>query len=76
MEHEAGIEWVTGQGWDLGVDGDLGVSLDLGTNRVRQGAQGQMEGCWRCDGNRMDFGTEGVVEDDGVGWTCQRSISD
>ena len=26
--------------------------------------------------NRMDFGTEGIVEDDGVGQTCQRSISD
>ena len=28
-----------------------------------------MEGCQRCDRNRMDFGTEGVVEDDRVGQT-------
>ena len=25
-----------------------------------KGEQGQMEGCWRCDGNRMDFGMEKV----------------
>ena len=27
-----------------------------GTNK----GQGQMEGYWRCDGNRMDFGMEKV----------------
>ena len=31
MEHEAGIEWVTGH--RLGMDMDLGVSSGLGINR-------------------------------------------
>ena len=28
--------------------------------RMKQGEQGQMEGCWRCDGNRMDLRMERV----------------
>ena len=28
--------------------------------RMKQGEQGQMEGCQRCDGNRMDLRTERV----------------
>ena len=24
----------------------------------------------------MDFGADGIAEDDGAGWTCRRSISD
>ena len=24
----------------------------------------------------MDFGADGIVEDGGAGWTCQRSIGD
>ena len=36
-----------------------------------------MEGCWRCDGNRMDFWNgKAIAEDDGVGQTCQRFIGD
>ena len=44
---------------------------------MKQGGQGQTEGCQRCDGNRMDFWNgKGIVEDGGVEWTCQRSIGD
>ena len=44
---------------------------------MKQGGQGQMEGCRRCDGNRNGLlGMEGIVEDGGAGWTCWRSISD
>ena len=45
--------------------------------RMKQGEQGQIEGCQRCDGNRVDLrqgkcSREGVVPDG----LCQRSISD
>ena len=44
---------------------------------MRQGGQGQMEGCWRCDGNRNGLGEQkGIAEDGGVGRTCRRSIGD
>ena len=44
---------------------------------MRQGGQGQMEGCRRCNGNRDRlWDGKGVAEDDGVGWTCWRSIGD
>ena len=44
---------------------------------MKQGEQGQMEGCWRCDGSRMDLGWgrcsgEEAVQDG----LCQRSIRD
>ena len=52
------------------------ISVKQGTEgqRVRQGGQGQTEGCWRCDGNRN--GLLGQAEDDRAGQTCQRSIGD
>ena len=36
-----------------------------------------MEECRRCDGIRNGLGKwKGIMEDDGVGWTCWRSIGD
>ena len=42
---------------------------------MKQGEQGQMEGCQGCDRNRMDFEDgRGIAEEGRVEWTCQRSI--
>ena len=44
---------------------------------MRQGEKGQTGECQRCDGNRNGLGKwKGIMEDDGVGQTCQRSIGD
>ena len=44
---------------------------------MKQGEQGQTEGCWRCDGNRMDLGWERYSGEE-VAWErlCWRSIGD
>ena len=41
------------------METDINETGNIG-RRMRQGEQGQMEGCWRCDGNRTDLGTEKV----------------
>ena len=40
---------------DMGTDNN---ETGMQGQRIIQGTQGQMEGCWRCDGNRMDLGWE------------------
>ena len=44
---------------------------------MKQGEQGQTEGCQRCDGSRMDL-RQGKCSGEEVAWDrlCQRSISD
>ena len=42
---------------------------------MKQGEQGRMEGCQRCDRNRTDFEDgRGMAEEGGVEQACQRSI--
>ena len=54
---------------------DISETGNIGTKGETRGTG--MEGCWRCNGNRNGlWDGKGVVEDDGVGWTCRRSISD
>ena len=41
----------------------MGIDINetgMQEQRMKQGEQGQMEKCWRCDGNRMDLRTEKV----------------
>ena len=43
--------------------GDIGTDINetgMQGQRMKQGEKGQMEGCWRCDGNRIDFEAEKV----------------
>ena len=41
--------------------------------RMKQGEQGQMEGCQRCDGNRMDLGWGRCS---GEGWNGMNFVRD
>ena len=52
---------------------DISETGNIGTKGETRGT----EECQRCDRNRNGLGKQkGIMEDDGVGWTCWRSISD
>ena len=41
------------------METDISETGNIGTEGEARGT-GTMEGCWRCDGNRLGFGTEKV----------------
>ena len=50
--------------------GQISMRQGMQRRRMKQGEQGQTEGCQRCDGNRTDLMLEKVWwRRSGVGWT-------
>ena len=43
---------------------------------MKQGGQGRQRGVRDVTEIGMDFGADGIAEDDRAGWTCRRSICD